>query len=89
MGFVVKFDYAPGMVQQCAGTGSACILIHRSVFETIAETYGPHWYDRIPNPGMKRVVSEDLTFCMRANSLKIPVWVDAGAGDASEDVVVG
>jgi hypothetical protein len=77
MGFVVKFDYAPGMVQQCAGTGSACILIHRSVFETIQETYGPHWYDRIPNPGMKRVVSEDLSFCMRANSLKVPVWVDA------------
>jgi hypothetical protein len=77
MGFVVKFDYVPGAVQQCAGTGSACILIHRSVFETIAETYGPHWYDRIPNPGMKRVVSEDLSFCMRANSLKIPVWVDA------------
>jgi hypothetical protein len=77
MGFVVKFDYVPGAVQQCAGTGSACVLIHRSVFETIEATYGPHWYDRIPNPGMKRIVSEDLSFCMRANSLKIPVWVDA------------
>lgn len=78
MGFTVKFDYAVDAVQQCAGTGSACILIHRSVFEKIEETYGKHWYDRIPNPSMGRVVSEDLSFCMRANSLKIPAWVDSG-----------
>jgi GT2 family glycosyltransferase len=78
MGFTVNFGYAVDAVQQCAGTGSACILIHRSALETIEATYGAHWYDRIPNPGMKRIVSEDLSFCMRANSLKIPVWVDSG-----------
>jgi GT2 family glycosyltransferase len=76
MGFIVNFDYAYDAVQQCMGTGSACILIHKSVFEKVAEKYGEHWYDRYWNPTMERLVSEDLAFCTRVNTVGCTVWVD-------------
>ena len=78
MGFIVKWNYAPDAIQQCMGTGSACILIHRSVFEKIKAKYGEHWYDRYWNPTMERLVSEDLAFCTRANDPDVActVWVD-------------
>jgi hypothetical protein len=77
-GFAVRWDYQPDAVQRCAGTGSACILIHRTVFEKIHEKHGPTWYDRVPNVKMGRVVSEDLSFCMRAGSVGVPVHVHTG-----------
>lgn len=77
-GFSVRFDYKPDTLQQCAGTGSACVLIHRSVFERIKAKFGPVWYDRIFNTAMKRLVSEDLSMCMRAGALGIPLFVHTG-----------
>lgn len=79
MGFIVRTDYHLNAVQQVAGTGMACVLIHKSVFEAIIEKYKPlgqMWYDRVPNPGMGKVISEDLSFCMRANTVGKTVWVD-------------
>lgn len=77
-GFAVRWDYPGNTVLRCSGTGSACILIHRSVFERIEERFGPHWYDRIPNPSTAQIVAEDLSFCMRALALAIPVYVHTG-----------
>jgi hypothetical protein len=77
-GFAVRFDYPVDTVTQCSGTGSACILIHRSVFEKIEAKYGPHWYDKIPNQTMGQIVSEDLSFCMRAGAVGAPVYVHTG-----------
>jgi hypothetical protein len=78
MGFAVRWDYPHDMVTRCAGTGSACILIHRSVFEMVAEKHGPTWYNKIPNTTMGQVVSEDLSFCMRAGTVGVPVHVHTG-----------
>jgi hypothetical protein len=77
-GFAVRFDYPVDMVVRCAGTGSACVLIHRTVFAAVEAKYGEHWYDKIPNVTMGQVVSEDLSFCMRAGTLGIPVHVHTG-----------
>lgn len=77
-GFAIRWDYPPDTVTQCAGTGSACILIHRSVFERMFKEYGRSWYDRAFNPTMKVETSEDLSFCMRAIALGIPVHVHTG-----------
>lgn len=77
-GFTVRWNYARNTVTRVAGTGAACILIHRSVLERIADKYGPVWYDRIPNPTMGNLTSEDLSFCMRAGTLDIPIHVHTG-----------
>lgn len=77
-GFAVRWDYPPDTVTRCAGTGSACILIHRSVFEQVEAKYGPNWYSRIPNLSMGELTSEDLSFCMRAGALDIPIFVHTG-----------
>ena len=77
-GFTVRYDYPPDTVIRCAGTGSACTLIHKSVFEKIAAEYGEQWYDRVPNPATGQIVSEDLSLCLRAGALGIPVHVHTG-----------
>jgi len=77
-GFSVRWDYARNTVTRVAGTGSACILIHRTVLEKIAAEHGPTWYNRIPNPSLKAMTSEDLSFCMRAGALGFPLHVHTG-----------
>lgn len=79
MGFAVRWDYERDAVTQVAGTGSACVLIHRSVFVRVAEKYGPNWYTKITNTSTGQLVSEDLSFCMRANAVGVPVYVHTGA----------
>jgi hypothetical protein len=77
-GFSVRCEYPDNMAVRAAGTGSACILIHRSVFERIAAEHGPVWYNRIPNPSMGQLTSEDLSFCMRVGALNIPLHIHTG-----------
>lgn len=77
-GFAVRWDYPRNTVVKCAGTGSACILIHRSVFERVRDEFGEVWYNRVSNPTTGQLVSEDLAFCIRAGALGIPVHVHTG-----------
>lgn len=77
-GFAVRWDYPRDEVTRCAGTGSACILIHRSVLERIAASCGPSWYEMTPNPSTGQLIGEDLSFCARAGALGIPVHVHTG-----------
>jgi len=74
-------------VTRCAGTGSAAILIHRTAFETIAGPLGPVWYNRIPNTSTGQLVSEDLSFCMRAGAANIPVHVHTGVRTTHQKTV--
>jgi FkbM family methyltransferase len=75
-GYAVRWDYPRDTVTQTHATGSACIVIHRSVLERMQEAFGPTWYDRRPNPSTGQLFSEDLSFCVRAGALDIPVFVD-------------
>ena len=77
-GFDIRWDYPTDTVVRCDGIGSACVLIHRSVFEKVRERYGDHWYTRVPNPSTGNIVSEDLSFCVRMMALGIPVHVHTG-----------
>jgi GT2 family glycosyltransferase len=77
-GFAVRWEYPRDTVTRCAGTGSAVILVHRSVFERVAAKYGPVWYDMAPNPTTGQLIGEDLSFCARAGALGIPVHVHTG-----------
>ncbi len=75
-GFVGRTQYPVNALVQCAGTGSACLLIHRTVLEKIGAQFGS-WYDRLPDP-QGRLVSEDLSFCMRVGAVGVPVFVHTG-----------
>lgn len=74
--FEVRFAYERDALVQCDGTGAACLLVHRSVLERLEQAYGPSWFDRIP--ARDGSVGEDLSFCMRARELDIPVHVHTG-----------
>ena len=75
-GFDIIYDYPPASLVACDGTGSAAILIHRSVFEQMRAEYGDTWYD--PIRAKEGRVGEDLSFCMRATALGVPIHVDTG-----------
>lgn len=88
-GFAVRWDYPANTVTAVDGTGMACVLIHRSVLEQIrdAETptpdggkapAGPVWFNRIPNTTTGQLISEDLSFCVRARAAGIPIYVHTG-----------
>lgn len=84
-GFVITPMYPVNMLMRVAATGTAFILIHRTVFEKIAETVipgtdekiGPRWYDRTAAPNGE-LLGEDISFCVRANLAQIPVLVHTG-----------
>lgn len=78
-GFVAWRNYPRDTLTEVAGTGSAFILIHRSVFEKVAEEFGEgHWYDRMVNPTTQQLLGEDLAFCARARMTGFPVMVHTG-----------
>jgi GT2 family glycosyltransferase len=77
-GFDTRWNYAQNAIVRCDGVGSACVLIHRSVFERVLAEFGPNWYSRARNPSTNQLISEDLSFCVRANALDIPIHVHTG-----------
>jgi hypothetical protein len=74
--FMGLTSYPLDEVVQCAGTGSACVLIHRSVLERIGAEYGT-WYDRITGDDGGKL-GEDISFCVRASGCGIPIHVHTG-----------
>lgn len=76
-GFVGRPDYPVSSVIQVAGTGAACVLMHRSALVAVREKHGDTWYDRVAQKSGKRV-SEDLSFCYRLGVVGVPVFVHTG-----------
>lgn len=58
-------DYTKGLIQ-VAGTGMACTLIKREVFEKLSQP----WFTPMENIG------EDLSFCVRAKDKGFQIWCD-------------
>src|SRR5258706_15141002 len=77
-GFEPFLDYEEDAPVKCDATGSAAILIHRSVFERIKDAEGEVWYHRIRSPISQNFFGEDLSFCLRLRKLGIPVYVHTG-----------
>ena len=60
-------------------TGSAFLVIHRSVLETMRTQHGDEWYRPIPNPTMPgSTFGEDVSFCIRAKAAGFPIYVHTG-----------
>ena len=69
--------YPVNTMIRVGATGTACLLIHRSVLERIFERDGPHWFGQNTlSDGM--LEGEDISFCHRCMDLKINVWVHTG-----------
>jgi hypothetical protein len=77
IGFVNRSVYPANSLVQVAGTGSAFILIHRSVLEEIRTKHGDEWYSLICYED-GRSMSEDLSFCWRVGDVAAPVFVHTG-----------
>lgn len=75
-GFTAWRDYPRDELVEVAATGSACVVIHRSVLAALAERYGPNWYGRMTNPSTGQLISEDLSFCAKAVQCGFSVHVD-------------
>lgn len=79
-GFVSWHEYPKDDVTRCDATGSAFIVIHRSVLERIQAKSGDNWYQLMANPNPdKRPFSEDMSFCIRCAEHDIPIHVHTGA----------
>jgi hypothetical protein len=81
VGFLPMKDYGRDQLIQVAGTGGACLLIHRDALAKVRTQYGGDcWFDPITHPagfrGERRVFSEDLSFCVRLAAVGIPLHVD-------------
>ncbi|MFC8423946.1 hypothetical protein ACFUN7_24225 [Streptomyces sp. NPDC057236] len=62
----------PAGVVRVAGTGAACLLVHRSALEQLDEG---SWFDPVVD-GVGHLLGEDLSFCWRLGNMGIPVHVD-------------
>jgi GT2 family glycosyltransferase len=78
------FDYPRNSLMRCL-TGTGCLLIHRSVFEKMRDAKGsdgtrklyPKPYEWFRDTALGELpVGEDITFCIRAESLGMPVHVN-------------
>lgn len=71
--FVGRSHYPVNTVVQCAATGMAFVLVHRSVLERV----GGAWFDRIKGSDGE-LLGEDISFFLRVGSLGVPVFVHTG-----------
>lgn len=81
-------DYPPGEVLRVVGTGAACLLVHRKVFEKIEEKYGDTpwpWFQETSLRG--HTVGEDFTFCIRVGEAGFPIHVDTSIEFGHEKTV--
>lgn len=73
-------SYPANTLIEVGGTGSACVMIHRSVFDKIGETMGTDhplaWYQDVLIDG--KDWGEDLVFCLRARAMGARIWIHTG-----------
>jgi len=80
----VQLDYVENSLVQVAGTGTACLMIHKRVLERMRDEAGHDygWFsERVVNVdgsdgSVAHWVSEDLAFCHQVNQLGFRVFVD-------------
>jgi hypothetical protein len=74
--FAGRTTWRANALTQCAATGMACIVIHRSVIQAIHDRNGT-WFDRIAAAD-GGLLGEDVSFCVRAGAAGFPVYVHTG-----------
>ena len=75
--FTGRAHYPVDTLTECAATGAACLLIHRSVIERLHSDHGPHWFDRVRGSDGS-LLGEDISFFVRTAAAGIPCHVHTG-----------
>lgn len=81
-----------GEPTRVAATGCGFLLTHRSAYEKIAawsrDSGAPAeiWFERIPGPDGERC-GEDISFCLRAHQVGLPVMVHTGVTTTHQKTV--
>ncbi len=70
----VAHDYPRDRMYRVAGTGAACLLMHRKALMAFDREAPMPWFNDEIHNGL--AVSEDKVFCRRLRALGIPLWVD-------------
>lgn len=73
--FTGVVDYPRDQVVQCAATGTAFVLMHRSVVEAISEEQRP--FDRLRGTDGS-LLGEDISACVRITAAGFPIHVHTG-----------
>jgi GT2 family glycosyltransferase len=76
-GFRAVSKYPRDELVRVAGTGAACLLVHRDAAGKVRAAGGDDWFTPVRYPD-GRFVSEDLSFCYRLGEQSIPVHVHTG-----------
>jgi hypothetical protein len=75
---VIRYrEWEPDAMYQVAGTGAACLLIHKRALERIRDhgfNAAYPWFQETMHNG--KPVGEDITFCWRAIQAEMPVYVN-------------
>jgi hypothetical protein len=82
---VIRYqEWTPDAMYQVAGTGAACLLVHKSALERIRDFERPSgqrgfddaypWFQETKHDG--KPVGEDVTFCWRAIQAGMPIYVN-------------
>lgn len=69
--------YERDAMVQVHGTGTAFLLVHRSVLETLRERYGDNWFSQVRDD-VGDTIGEDITFCLRAGAAGYKIFVNTG-----------
>lgn len=80
----LRSGYPANALVECAGTGAACVLMHRGMLDRMRQAYGEHWYSPIVDESGLVGFGEDLAFCIRARQLGVPVFVHTGVRTCHE-----
>jgi hypothetical protein len=76
-GFRSITKYRRDAFQKVAGTGAACILIHREALEAVGQDpFMPITDPKAGGNGTPRTFSEDLSFCIRVQAAGLEMGVD-------------
>lgn len=69
----LPMDFEPDTLTPVYATGAACLLVHRTILETI----GARWFDPIEGPNGEPL-GEDLSFCARVRRTGHSPYVHTG-----------
>jgi len=89
---VTRSQWPEEQVTRVGATGTGLLLTHRSVYEKISywlqeQGAPPHiWFERIPGPDGE-MCGEDVSFCLRAHQIGLPVMVHTGVTTTHQKTV--